>query len=144
MVKGVDFGHPSSTPKVTSSAGGNAWVGALKTVASGGGVTGLFGSVLGNLGGIGGIVSGIASLFGKGEKAPPPPLVEFKLPEPQQQTVFLGTGQVVQNGNALQASAPVAQPSGTGSSRYQSAQIAQAVKLAILNSSSLNDVISEL
>lgn len=138
---GIKFGSPSSS-KTTTSQSGSIWGNLLKQTASGG-VSSVFTGGLGSIAGLGGLISGIASLFGGGSSGSTlPPLVDFQLPASQTQTVYVSS-----NGGSYQGSptlptsnsAPVGQPF-----QYQSAQIAQAVKNALLNSSSLNDVIAEI
>lgn len=129
--------------RTTTSSSGSEWSNLLKQTASGG-IT----SILGGGMGIGSLVSSIGSLFGGGGgKATPPPVVAFQLPRSQEQTLNLtsgGTGSD-RTGSGIYGSAPTG-TSGAGGQmlQYQSAQIAQAVKTALLNSSSLNDVIAEI
>jgi hypothetical protein len=147
MVKEINFGRFSAaSTSTTSKSSGSIWQGALKSVASGNGLAGLIGGGLASFTNIGGIVSGIKSLFHIGEKAAPPPLAQFQLPESRQQTVVLGNGSAVRIDNAKQVSSTTAttQSSNSVPTQYQSSQITQAVKLALLHSSSLNDIISEL
>jgi hypothetical protein len=121
----------------------------LKQTAAGG-LASFLGGGLGSVAGLGGLVSGLVHLFGGGNSAPPP-LVQFQLPDSQERTVYLSSkGSTVYQGTSVeQASLPNA--GGTGSTnisgqklQYQSTQIADAVKKALLNSSSLNDVIAEI
>lgn len=128
---GINFGkHP--TQKATSS--GTDWTKLLEQTASSGVASAFGGSFgLGSIAGLGSIISGIASLFGGSKQ--PAPLTNFALPASQNQTITVGT-----NGNTPTAS----QTSTTTSLRDQSTQIAQAVKTALLQSSTLNDVISEI
>ncbi len=145
--KGIQFGHPSGSGTATSSSSGSIWPNLLKQTANSG-----LSSLLGGGAGIGSLVSGLLHLFGGGGKSAPPPLVKFQLPSPQEQTVYVGSnGTSSYPGDSVQSSASPgaanAANSGAANSqtlRYQSTEIAQAVKTALLNSSSLNDVISEL
>jgi hypothetical protein len=113
---------------------------------------------LGGIGGLGSLISGIVGLFGGGKNTPPP-LVEFQLPASVDQTVYLSDGRssvyqgnVTERANASNGSGGIynegTQKSASGATeqsvQYQSAQIAAAVKNALLNSSSLNDVIAEI
>ncbi len=124
-LKGIQFGSPSSAGTKPSSTGaGNEWSSLIKT-ASGGAASLVGGGFLES--GISSLISGLASLFGGGGKSEAPP-VRFTLPDSQQQTVYVRSPQ----GTALQG--PV----------YKQADIAQAVKNALLTSSSLNDVIAEI
>ena len=94
---------------------------------------------MGTLGGLGGIVSHIVSLFGSKSKTPPP-LSLFRLPDSQAQALSLGSNGNAGDANGAMYKTPPQQPS----LQYHSAEIAQAVKQALLTSSSLNDVIAEL
>ncbi len=155
--KGIQFGKPSST-RLPTSQSGSVFTNLLEQTASGG-VSSVLGGGLGTLGGIGGLVSGILSLFGGGSKSAPPALVEFQLPASQQQTVYMSSkGSTVYQGTAVEQGSSSTPSAGTYTNagqtsnsvsqskqvQYQSAQIAQAVKNALLNSSSLNDVIAEI
>ncbi|MGH9583513.1 MAG: hypothetical protein ACRD4O_11310, partial [Bryobacteraceae bacterium] len=110
---------------------------------------------------IGSALSSIFKLFGAGNATKMlPPLVAYRLPIPQSQTVYVSpTGSTTYDGtNVEKAAAPQAgtgiytnsgqittdNTSSNSSFVNQSAQIAQAVKNALLTSSSLNDVISEI
>ena len=114
---------------------------------------------LGSIAGIGTIISSISSLFGGGSKKTLPPLVSFSLPNAKNETLHVGAqaspvsyqAGVTQQANSVQQAsstyAPLvasSQPASNVWIQNQSTQIAQAVKTALLNSSSLNDVISEL
>lgn len=152
----IHFGTPSST-RTSVQASGNTWSKFLTQTASGG-----LGSALGNgfgsIGGLGSLVSSVLNLFGGGSKAAPPPLVRFRLPDSQSQTVYLGpqTTSVLQGIASEQSiksdSQPIytstgAQASGSFASTAKisdASVIVQVVKQALLNSSSLNDVISEI
>ncbi len=149
---GINFGKaPNSATKSTISGGTN-WTSLLKNVGSGGVASAFGGGLLSAIGGLGGLVSGIAGLFG-GSK-PPTPLTAFQLPTAEQQTVSLNRNG---GGSQLAIGGSPATSTGTagiyGSSRSmgtiaaggsQSQQVAQAVKQALLTSSSLNDVIAEI
>jgi hypothetical protein len=156
---GLKFGSPSSN-RTTTSKSGSEWPNLLTQTASGG-VSSTISGGLSSIAGLGGLIAGIASLFGGGGKPTPAPLVEFQLPNSQTQTVYVSstgsatyqgsvTGQMpaATPGRAVYNNSQPSQPSSSGSSgqplRYQSTQIAQAVKTALLNSSSLNDVIAEI
>ncbi len=150
----INFGTPSST-RTTASQSGSEWTNLLKQTASGGIASALSGG-LGSIGGLGSLISGIVSLFGGGKKTAAP-LVEFQLPASVDQTVYLNSGgKTVYPGNSVEPSTAPNAGGGTyttgeqGSEsrgqalQYQSTQIAAAVKNALLNSSSLNDVIAEI
>ena len=158
--QGIRFGRPSSPGTKAASNSGSEWTNLLKQTASGG-IASAFSGSFGGIGGLGSLVSGIFSLFGGGGKSTPPPLVEFQMPSSQQQTVYVGAGgSSTYQGSAVESIGGSAGKSGlyntsaiagtaetTPSSQWiqeQSGQIAQAVKTALLNSSSLNDVIAEL
>lgn len=154
---GIRFGSPSNS-RTPSSQSSNQLTSLLEQTASGG-IASAFSSGLGGITGIGGLVAGILNLFGGGQKTALPPLVEFQLPQPQEQTVYVSAkgsttlqGTDVEQTSSLTPGAGIytgaAQNTGTLTPnqlmKYQSAQIAQAVKTALLNSSSLNDVIAEI
>lgn len=148
-VSGIDFGRPSSlTRSVPRPSFGNTFEKLAGQAAAGG-----FANALGNnsgpgyLGGFGlsSLISGIAGLFGVGKKKQAPPLTLFQLPSSISQTF------------QVRHSAADTQPQPTNSSFHvhlsgfnsssmadHSNEIAKAVKTAILNSHSLNDVIAEL
>ncbi len=153
----IQFGRPSSTRTSTSSSG-SGWTNLLKQTASGG-IASALGGGLGSIGGVGVLVSGILNLFGGGSsKNTPPPLVEFQLPASQEQTAYLSSkGNTVYHGSAEESSIrPTAGTSiyagpnagspsyGAQNPQYRNADVVQAVKNALLNSSSLNDVIAEI
>ena len=121
-LKGIQFGSPSNTGTKSSSSGGagSQWTNLIKT-ASGGVASLVGGGFLES--GIGSIISGLTSLFGGGGKTEMP-LTRFALPDSQQQTLYVNSG----------FQGPV----------YKQADITQAVKNALLTSSSLNDVIAEI
>jgi len=147
----INFSKPSASSTAASS-NGNPWMNLLKQTASGGIASALGGS-LGGVGGLGSIVAGFVSLF-SGGKGAPPPLVQFQMPASQEKSVSVGpvSGSVNQSSSSgsTAGSAPTQGVPGNGSQphdqplQYQSSQIASAVKLALLNSSSLNDVIAEI
>ncbi|MGA8026578.1 MAG: hypothetical protein WB992_05490 [Bryobacteraceae bacterium] len=148
LAKSIKFGNPSST-RTAASQTGSALSNLLTQTASGG-ISSVLGGELSSIGGLGSLLSGILGLFGSGGKKTLPALVEFQLPASQDQTAYVNTnGNTNSQGGAVGAggvTAPV--PSNSASStqapQLQSAQIAQAVKIALLNSSSLNDVIAEI
>jgi hypothetical protein len=141
---GIKFGSPSNSKTSATSQSGSIWGNLLKQTVSGGGVSSAFSGGLGSIAGLGGLISGIASLFGGGGgNSTLPPLVDFQLPTSQTQTVYVSS-----QANSPYQGSPVLPASNSASTgqpfQYQSAQIAQAVKNALLNSSSLNDVIAEI
>lgn len=146
---GIQFGRPSST-RISSLPSSNMAASLISQTASGGiaGVLGGFGSILG----LGGLVSGLTSLFGGGAKTLSP-LVEFTLPDSQQQTVYVSSkgsttmqGTDVDSTTSSSSSMPAQPGAATAgqTAQMQSSQIVQTVKNALLNSSSLNDVIAEI
>jgi hypothetical protein len=157
----LQFGRPSQASSKAPSTAGSEWTNLLRQTASGGIASALSGG-LGSIGGLGSLISGIVGLFGGGGgKKTPPPLVDFQLPSSQEQTVYVGSkGRTVYQGSvAAPTSVPATgvgvysnagqlQTSGSSPNpqwiQEQSAQIAEAVKSALLNSSSLNDVIGEI
>jgi hypothetical protein len=153
---GISFGNaPSSALKSDSS--GSQWTDLLKQATSGNGLASVFTGGFGGLGGIGSLVSGIVNLFGGGKKNPPA-LTPFHLPDSQQRTASIGapssgSGVTAAVGSSAHATGVYgtpgqtqAPPSNTDSQWFvdNSNNIAQAVKTAMLNSNSLNDVVSEV
>lgn len=145
---GIRFGSPSSN-RVTSSQGTSEWANLLKQTASGGISSAFGGGLMSAIGGLGGLVSSIAGLFGASKKALPP-LTLFQLPNSQAHTVFVssktnGTASVNSGPGGVSGSSQASSTTGQGQSlQNQSTEIAQAVKQALLTSSSLNDVIAEI
>jgi hypothetical protein len=143
------FGKPSSAG-TSSTSSSSVLTGLLKQTASGGIASALGGGLSGLLG-LGSLISGFISLFGGGKSALPP-LVQFQ--EPAAQNVVSDVSS--RGGASLPAAASNVNVSNSGTTntsggqqtnstyQYQSTQIAQAVKQALLNSSSLNDVIAEI
>lgn len=148
---GLRFSGSSSAGATTSSGAGSQWTNLLKQTARGG-IASALGGGLKDIGGIASIVSGFIHLFGGGKSAPPP-LVHFEAPASQNQTVFVGSatapGKWADSGASSHSTSSKGiyasgQEPNLQSLQYQSAQIAQAVKQALLHSSSLNDVIAEI
>jgi hypothetical protein len=148
---GLRFGGSSSSGTTSSGTGSSQWTNLLKQTASGG-ISSALGGGLKDIGGITSIVSGFINLFGGGKSAPPP-LVHFEAPASQNQTAFVGSATgaakwaesgTSAHGASSQGIYASGQEPNVQSLQYQSAQIAQAVKQALLNSSSLNDVIAEI
>jgi hypothetical protein len=143
-VSAVNFG--SFRSKATTSTQGSRWGSLLQAATSGQGLAGALGGGLSAFAGLGGLVGGILSLFGGGKSTPAAP-VQFTLPQSQQETVSLHQQPVsvtqgsvgTSSGNAplTVAYQPSAVPAGN-------AQVVQVVKQALLNSSSLNDVIADI
>lgn len=154
--KGIQFGSPSSRSTSTTTQSG--WSNVLTQVATNGAAS-AFGGALGSIGGIGSLISGIFHLFGgsSNSTATLPPLVRFQLPTSQTETAYIGSQSrnVLQGAATEQPTRTSAQPIYAASSTqksvssapptvYDTATITQAVKQALLNSSSLNDVIAEI
>jgi hypothetical protein len=139
----INFGKPSDRKALISSPGtGMDWGGLAKQVVSGGAASLFNASSAVGLGGLGSLISGITSLFGGGEKKAPPPLQLFQLPDAVNQTVHLQGGSPAgSSGSAVHVHV---QAIDTQSFLNRSNDIARAVKTAMLNSHSLNDVVSEL
>ena len=152
---GIQFGSPSSS-RSSSTTTPSGWNKLLTQLASGGPAS-LLGNGLG-AGGLGSLISGIFHLFGGGNsKQTLPDLVRFQLPASQAETAYIGSQSraVLQGAVNEQSIRSTTQPiyaasktptSGSPSSTvtYDNAAITQAVKQALLNSSSLNDVIAEI
>jgi hypothetical protein len=132
-VQPISFGKASRAatrkPQTTS-----AWSHLLAATTSGG-LVGTLSGALGFSGGISSIISGLVSLFG-GAKSAPPALVAYQLPTSQQQTISIGS--------SVATPGVYGGPEPTTPFHNQNGQIVQAVKQALLNSSSLNDVITGL
>jgi hypothetical protein len=148
-VSGIAFGRPSSMPKPkVSPSFGNTFQKLAGQVASGGAAN-LLGmhsgpSYLGGFG-LSSLVSGIVGLFGAGKKKQPPALTLFQLPNSISQAVQVGHSRAATKTQTAPPDVHVHLQSLNSSSILDhSNEIAKAVKSAILNSHSLNDVISEL
>lgn len=143
---GINFGKPSNSRTSTTKTSNTLTT--LLTRSASGGVASVLSGGLSSIAGLGGLFSGISSLFGGG-KSTPPPLADFQLPNSVSQTLYVSS-----QGSTGYQGTVVEKPSTSGPSgnqtlsaqqlQYQSAAIAQAVKTAILKSSSLNDVIAEI
>jgi hypothetical protein len=130
-VKSITFGRfPHSTTK--TSAPGTQWSSLLKK-AKAGNVAGALSNVADLGGGIGALFSRIESLFGSSDKSNLPELTAYQLPASQQ--INLSTGSV---------DLRPASYGGATLFESQSAHIIRTVRQALLNSSALNDVISEI
>ncbi|HXE13039.1 MAG TPA: hypothetical protein VN633_13015 [Bryobacteraceae bacterium] len=139
---GLTFGKPSSSQALnpTSSSSGFNLGNLGKELSSGNGLAGMLSSGLASFGGIGSLVSGISHLFGGGQKTLPA-LQLFQLPDAVNQTVHVNSA----NGGAASPSINVhVQALDSQSFIARSNDIAKAVKSAMLNSHSLNDVVAEI
>ncbi|MBV8812521.1 MAG: hypothetical protein JO033_27940 [Acidobacteriaceae bacterium] len=151
---GIRFGSPSSRATTSSGATGFNWSHLLEQAGSGG-LANLFGGGGSLLGGFGSLFSGLVGLFGSSKPALPA-LVRFQLPAVQDQvaSVNLSGGSTVSGEHRISGYTPGGiygtagkqgnVSSNTPTSQYQKSQIVQTVKQALLNSSSLNDVVAEI
>ncbi len=147
--KSIEFGSPSSN-RLTGSQGTGEWTNLLKQTASGGLSSALGGGALSGVGGVGALVSAFAELFHSGVKVEAP-LTLFRLPDSQSETILAAPNQTrtaqegTRSGGIYTAPSNSSAQIGHGQlSSAQNAQITEAVKQALLNSSSLNDVIAEI
>jgi hypothetical protein len=143
---GINFGKPSNLNALNPSQdSGFNWSG-LATQAATDGVESIFKSASGGGAlasfGLSPIVSGIAGLFGVGQPKSLPALQLFDLPEAVNQTAHVQTGSSTSSSSS--AVHVHVQAMDSQSFMNRSNDIAKAVKTAMLNSHSLNDVVSEL
>src|SRR5205807_5996068 len=105
--EGIKFGRPSRSDSKAGLSSGSEWTTLLKQTSSGGIASALSGGLAG-IGGIGSLISGIFNLFGGGSgKKSPAPLVEFQLPNSQEQTLYVSSkGSSVYQGSATQSGSP--------------------------------------
>jgi hypothetical protein len=143
---GINFGKPSNLNALNPSQdSGFSWSGLAKQAATDG-VDSIFKTASGGgtLAGFGlsPIISGIAGLFGLGQPKSVPALQLFQLPHAVKQTAHIQTG----SGTPSTSSAVHVHVQAMDSQSFMSRSndIAKAVKTAMLNSHSLNDVVSEL
>lgn len=86
--KPIDLGKaPRTTTKTPQSS--SSWL-SLLSGATSGGLASSFSGAIGLGGGIGSLISGLASLFGGGQTTPPA-LVAYQLPTSQGQTIHVGS-----------------------------------------------------
>jgi hypothetical protein len=151
-------GNTQAVAQNTVAQGAKSLVGEIGKTAT---------SVLGGALGLSPLISGIVSLFGGGKAEPPPPLVRFALPPAVKLEGSVSGGRIAgvdydQSGNPRAFSSPDASatPSAGGPAPAQitvqvqamdsqsfldhSNDIARAVRDAMLNMHSLNDVVSDL
>ena len=143
--KGIQFGSPSS--KATGSQGTSEWSQLLKQTASGGLSSAFGGGLMDIVGGIGGIIGSLSSLFGGGGQKNLPALVQFQLPSTKDESVSFSSQASVGSSasvNGLYRGSQQPPTATVQASQNQTQQITQAVKQALLTSSSLNDVIAEI
>jgi len=129
----INFGNASRAatrnPQTSST-----WSKLLSSTTSGGLANTLSGAA-GFSGGISSIIAGLTNLFGGGKTAPPA-LVAYQLPTSRQQTISIGS--------SVSTPGVYGGPESTTPFQNQGGQIIQTIKQALLNSSSLNDVITGL
>lgn len=135
--RGIHFGTAPTSRQTSGSTGGGLFSDLLKSGTTGTAKSLLSGGVLGLLGGS--LFSGIASLFGGGGDTPAP-LVQFSLPDTQSRTIDV-MGSTQNRGTQLSTSSSI-QANQLYSNRNN--DIVRAVKQALLTSSELSDVISEI
>jgi hypothetical protein len=129
----VNFGRASRA--ATRSSSSPSQLSQFLSGSKSGGLGGTVSQALGFGGGFGSLISGLTSLFGGG-KTTPPALVAYQLPTSQSQTITTGS--------TVSTPGVYGGPSAASPFENHSGQIVQSVKQALLNSSSLNDVIAEL
>lgn len=148
VVQALNFG-PLHT-KITGSGGGSQWESLLSSAASGGFASTIGGGILSS--GAFGFIGKLLTLFG-GSKSTPAAPTPFVMPASQQVSLNIGSASSASSvslgvHSALTGSGPngaVYQQAGSAPEHAaQSAQVVQIVKQALLTSSSLNDVISEI
>ncbi len=129
----INFGRASRA--ATKNPNSSSMLSSFLSGSTSGGIAGGLSGAAGFSGGIGSLISGLASLFGGGKTAPPA-LTAYQLPTSQAQTVYTGT--------SVTTPGVYGGPSAASPFDSESGQVVQAVKQALLNSSSLNDVIGGL
>ncbi len=148
VVQALKFG-PLHT-KITGSGGGSNWESLLGSAASGGISSSIGGGILSS--GAFGFIGKLLSLFG-GSKSMPAAPTPFVMPVSQQVSLNIGTASSASSVSLGVHSSlsvggqggPFYQQTGSGPEQAaQSVQVVQIVKQALLTSSSLNDVISEI
>jgi hypothetical protein len=132
----IGFGTPSQTAEKTTSSD-SAWSILLQRTNSRSSSSLLSEVGLGSISGIGSVLGAFSKLIA-GDATKPAPLQRFSLPSPQHSTLYAGSHETTIYGADMFAA------SGTGSISGSESQIVQAVKSALLHSSSLNDVIAEI
>lgn len=141
----INFGRPANSRTGTTKS--TSTLTSLLTQSASGGLGSALTNGLSSIAGLGGLFSSISRLFG-GAKSTPPPLVDFQLPNTVSQTISVSSKSSTANHGIRVEQPSTSGPNGSSNisqqMQYQSAAIAQAVKTAILNSSSLNDVIAEI
>ena len=150
VVQPLNFGSLHTQTASTASQSGSLWTGLLNS-ASGGGASGLLGGSL-LAGGALGFVGKLLALF-SGSKSTPAAPVPFQKPVAQQQSLNVsvpGAASSVTLGvhtpSLSMQTLGIYQQSDSSVSDHNTPgiQVVQIVKQALLTSSSLNDVISEI
>jgi hypothetical protein len=145
----LDFGTLHTKASSSPSQSGSQWMSLLNSAS--GGIGSVLGGGLLSSGGFG-FIGNLLSLFG-GDKSTPSSPIPFQSPVQQQRTLNVGspggTSAVSLGVHALNPSSHgngVYQQNGSSPAdqHAQSVQVVQIVKQALLTSSSLNDVISEV
>jgi hypothetical protein len=150
--RAIRFGSPSHN--ATSSTKGSSELSNLIRQSSSRGVSNLLGGdLLGTLGGLGGLFSHVGGWFGR-DQATEEPLTLFRLSDSRTQEVSItsdsggssnGSAQRFGLYNLANSSTKPTNEIDKGSDlQNQRAQIVETVRLALLTSSSLNDVIGEI
>ena len=138
----ISFGKPSKSGSSRSPTSSSALTNLLSSSGSGS-ISKLVGSGLLSFG-MSSLFSSISDLFG-GSKTAPPPLQKFSLPGSQHETLYStsdGASKTnFQNSSSSQGSSGIYTSSNDTATQ---AAIVNAVKNALLTSSSLNDIIGEL
>jgi hypothetical protein len=145
--RGLNFGSMHTKPGGSSSSPGSQWTNLLNSAS--GGASSILGGGLFLIGGLG-FIGKLFNLFG-GAKTPPVAPTQFQSPVSQHASLNIttpGTVSSISSGahpvNSSSGGAYEQIGSPTANHATQSAQVIQIVKQALLTSSSLNDVISEL
>jgi hypothetical protein len=143
------------TEEQMEAVGGNTQAVIQNTIAQSRGGAGSAASTIGRAAstffgsglGLSPVISAIGKLFGGGKPEPPPPLVKFSLPPPVQ---FEGVSLGGQAGMPVPTSGPAptiqiqVQAMDSRSFLDHSQEIARAVREAMLNMHSINDVVNDL
>ena len=143
LSSGLNFGALHTKTSAVVGQTGSQWMSLLNSATGGSG--GLLGGGLLSSGGFG-FVTKLLNLFGGGKSSPAAP-VAFQSPVSQHRSINItspGAASSVTLGVNSAATDSHPQVGSTVPSHAQSAQVVQIVKQALLTSSSLNDVISEI
>lgn len=151
--QGINFGLPSNRKALLqTSSSGTDWAQLASKLASGNATSALSGSS-GNSGigalsklGLGPLLSGITGLFGGNKATALPALQLFHMPDAVNQTTHINGSPAARDSGSTAGSTVHVHVQAMDSQSFmnRSNDIAKAVKSAMLNSHSLNDVVSEL